>query len=45
MLTGVSRKDTFRRLLVAPESLRSRFLQLIDREVAHARARRPRTSC
>ena len=37
VLTGLSRQRSFRRLLVAPHSLRSRFLQLVDREVAHAR--------
>jgi polyphosphate kinase len=37
VLTGLSRQRTFRRLLVAPHSLRSRFLELVDREVAHAR--------
>ena len=36
MLTGLSRQRTFRRLLVAPHSLRSRFLELVDREIAHA---------
>jgi polyphosphate kinase len=37
VLTGLSRQRSFRRLLVAPHSLRSRFLQLVDREVAYAR--------
>ncbi len=41
VLTGLSRQRTFRRLLVAPHSLRSRFLQLVEREVAHARAGHP----
>ena len=41
VLTGLSRQQTFRRLLVAPHSLRSRFLELVEREVAHARAGRP----
>jgi polyphosphate kinase len=36
VLTGLSRQQTFRRLLVAPHSLRSRFLELVDREIAHA---------
>jgi polyphosphate kinase len=40
VLTGLSRQQTFRRLLVAPHSLRSRFLELVEREVAHARAGR-----
>src|SRR6476619_2339277 len=41
VLTGLSRQRTFRRLLVAPHSLRSGFLELLDREVAHAQAGRP----
>jgi polyphosphate kinase len=41
VLTGLSRQRTFRRLLVAPHSLRSGFLALVDREVAHAAAGRP----
>jgi polyphosphate kinase len=36
VLTGLSRQRTFRRLLVAPHSLRSRFLELVDREIEHA---------
>jgi len=40
VLTGLSRQRSFRRLLVAPHSLRSRFLELVEREVAHARAGR-----
>jgi polyphosphate kinase len=40
VLTGLSRQETFRRLLVAPHSLRSRFLELVEREVAHAKAGR-----
>src|SRR5690349_16585735 len=36
VLTGLSRQRTFRRLLVAPHSLRSRFLELVDREIQHA---------
>ncbi len=40
VLTGLSRQRTFRRLLVAPHSLRSRFLQLVDREIGHAQAGR-----
>jgi polyphosphate kinase len=40
VLTGLSRQQTFRRLLVAPHSLRSRFLELVEREVAHAKAGR-----
>ena len=41
VLTGLSRQRTFRRLLVAPHSMRSGFLALVDREVAHAQAGRP----
>jgi polyphosphate kinase len=41
VLTGLSRQRTFRRLLVAPHSLRSGFLELVEREVTHAAAGRP----
>jgi polyphosphate kinase len=41
VLTGLSRQRTFRRLLVAPHSLRSGFLELVEREIAHAKAGRP----
>ena len=41
VLTGLSRQRTFRRLLVAPHSLRSGFLELVAREKAHAAAGRP----
>jgi polyphosphate kinase len=40
LLTGLSRQRSFRRLLVAPHSLRSRFLELVERESAHAEAGR-----
>jgi polyphosphate kinase len=40
VLTGLSRQRTFRRLLVAPHNVRSRFLELVDREIAHAAAGR-----
>ncbi|HUQ78961.1 MAG TPA: polyphosphate kinase 1 [Patescibacteria group bacterium] len=36
VLTGLSRQRAFRRLLVAPHSLRSRFLELVQREIDHA---------
>ncbi|HEY7133258.1 MAG TPA: polyphosphate kinase 1 [Candidatus Limnocylindrales bacterium] len=36
VLTGLSRQRSFRRLLVAPHSLRSRFVELVDREIEHA---------
>lgn len=41
VLTGLSRQRSFRRLLVAPHSMRSGFLELVDREVANAAAGRP----
>jgi len=40
-LTGLSRQRSFRRLLVAPHSLRARFLDLVEREIGHATAGRP----
>jgi len=40
VLTGLSRQTSFRRLLVAPITLRSRFLELVERERAHAQAGR-----
>ncbi len=40
VLTGLSRQVDFRRLLVAPHSLRSRILTLIEREIAYAQAGR-----
>jgi len=41
VLTGFSRQQAFRSLLVAPYGLRERFLELIARESEHARAGRP----
>ncbi len=41
VLTGLSRQSAFRRLLVAPMTLRSRFLELVERETANARAGQP----
>ncbi len=41
VLTGLSRQRTFRRLLVAPHSMRSGFIDLVEREIAHAAAGRP----
>ncbi len=38
VLTGLSRQRAFRRILVAPHSLRSRFLDLVEREVGHVAA-------
>jgi polyphosphate kinase len=40
-LTGYSRQTLYRKLLVAPNGLRTRFLELIAREAAHAAAGRP----
>ncbi|HEY6569216.1 MAG TPA: polyphosphate kinase 1, partial [Candidatus Limnocylindrales bacterium] len=40
-LTGLSRQRVFRRLIVAPSTLRSRFLELVERETLHARAGTP----
>ncbi|HEY5218621.1 MAG TPA: polyphosphate kinase 1 [Gemmatimonadaceae bacterium] len=40
-LTGFSRKRSYQTLLVAPMSLRARFIELLERESAHARAGRP----
>ena len=39
-LTGVSRQKFYRRLIMAPANLRSRTLELIERESAHAKAGR-----
>jgi len=41
VLTGHSRRQSFRRLLVAPLTLRTRLLELIERETGHAAAGRP----
>lgn len=41
ILTGHSRQRAFRRLLVAPLTLRHRFLELVGREMDHAAAGRP----
>jgi polyphosphate kinase len=40
-LTGYSKRKEYREVLVAPVSLRSSYLSLLDREVEHARAGRP----
>ncbi|HUF29644.1 MAG TPA: polyphosphate kinase 1 [Gemmatimonadaceae bacterium] len=40
-LTGFSRQQIYRKLLVAPQALRNRFLGLVVREAEHARAGRP----
>ncbi len=39
-LTGYSREEEFRKLLVAPINMRKRLLQLIEREVVHQQAGR-----
>ncbi len=39
-LTGFSRQTSYRKLLVAPGSMRQQFISLIDREAAHARSGR-----
>ena len=41
LLTGFSRQQLYRKLLVAPADLRGRVVGLIEREAAHARAGRP----
>jgi polyphosphate kinase len=41
VLTGLSRQTFFRRLLVAPMTMRSRFLDLVTRETEHARSGLP----
>ncbi|MEB3295598.1 MAG: polyphosphate kinase 1, partial [Synechococcales bacterium] len=40
-LTGYSRQQTYRKLLVAPLSLRDRMIELIQREAEHQRNGRP----
>jgi polyphosphate kinase len=40
-LTGYSAKSKYRKLLVAPNSLRDRFEGLLQREIDHEKARRP----
>jgi polyphosphate kinase len=40
-LTGLSRQRVFRRLIVAPTTLRARFLELVEREALNARAGTP----
>ncbi|MEM9915792.1 MAG: polyphosphate kinase 1 [Planctomycetota bacterium] len=37
-LTGRSLKRHFKHLLIAPTNMRSRFVEMIDREIAHAQA-------
>jgi len=40
-LTGYSAKSKYRKLLVAPNSLRNRFEELLEREIDHQKAGRP----
>src|SRR4051812_23071773 len=40
-LTGFSRQNVYRNLLVAPHNMRARFTEMVDRETEHARAGRP----
>ncbi len=40
-LTGAQPKREYRRMLVAPQSMRARFTELIRREAEHARSGRP----
>ena len=40
LLTGYSRQRIYRKLLVAPSNMRLRFMELIERETAHAQAGR-----
>jgi polyphosphate kinase len=41
VLTGYSAGAHFKHLLVSPFNMRRRFIELVDREIAHARAGRP----
>ena len=40
LLTGAAGEPRFRRLLVAPHTMRRRFLEMLEREMEHARAGR-----
>jgi polyphosphate kinase len=40
-LTGRSLKRDYTKLLVAPVTMKKRFIEMIDREIAHAKAGRP----
>jgi polyphosphate kinase len=40
-LTGFSQKSEYKKLIVAPLNLRSRIVEMIQREIAHARAGKP----
>ncbi|MEX0875820.1 MAG: polyphosphate kinase 1 [Phycisphaerales bacterium] len=41
MITGLSSGQHYSRLLVAPDHMRNRFMELIDNEISHAQAGRP----
>ncbi len=41
VLTGFASPSGYRKLIVAPKGMRSRFIEMIHREIAHARAGRP----
>jgi polyphosphate kinase len=41
LLTGDATTADFKRLIVAPFAMRRRFLELVDREIEHAKAGRP----
>jgi polyphosphate kinase len=40
-LTGFSRQNSFRNLLVAPRNMRARFTEMVDREAENAKAGKP----
>ena len=40
-LTGFSRQNIYRNLVVAPHNMRQRFTEMVDREAEHARAGKP----
>ena len=40
-LTGFSRQNIYRNLIVAPHNMRARFTDMVDREAEHARAGKP----
>jgi polyphosphate kinase len=40
-LTGYSAKTDYRKLIVSPVNMRSRFVQMIEREIAHAKKGKP----
>lgn len=41
MITGLSAGQEYNKLLVAPDHMRSRYLQLIDTEISNAKAKKP----